>query len=248
MSHEHLRPPEELSSVGGGGRGYEAVGKRWRDMLTSPPEGLAPNERVLDAGCGVGRIAVPLTGYMSSEGSYEGFDIEPQAITWCRENITPSYPNFQFQVADIYNKRYNPGGTQQPYEYRFPYPDDSFDFAFLASVFTHLLPDAVDNYLSEISRVLRSGGRCAISYFLLNEHSIGRIEAGKISKQTFSHNYSTYRLQNDKVPEAAIAHDENNIRSMYEKHGLRVMEPVKYGSWAGGEGPGRQDVIWAVKN
>jgi hypothetical protein len=87
-----------------------------------------------------------------------------------------------------------------------------------------------------------------ISYFLLNERSVERIEAGKISKQTFSHKYDTYRLQNDKVPEAAIAHDEANIRDMYEKHSLRVMEPVKHGDWAGGEGPGRQDVVWAVKN
>ncbi len=249
MSHEHLRPPEELSSVGGGGRGYEAVGKRWRDMLTSPPEGLAPNERVLDAGCGVGRIAVPLTGYMSSEGSYEGFDIEPQAITWCRENITPSYPNFQFQVADIYNKRYNPGGTQQPYEYRFPYPDDSFDFAFLASVFTHLLPDAVDNYLSEISRVLRSGGRCAISYFLLNEVSQDYIRSGKIKKgPRFAHDFGTYRVRDREVPEAAVAHNEQVVRRLYEQNGLRILEPIQHGSWAGRKGSmTRQDIIWAVK-
>ncbi len=247
MGHEHLRPPKDLDNIGGGGRGFDAVGKRWLDMLTRPPERLGPDERVLDAGCGVDRIAVPLTGYISSEGSYEGFDIESKAITWCQENITPKYPNFRFQVADVYNKRYNRNGTQQPHEYRFPYPDESFDFAFLASVFTHLLPEAVENYISEISRVLRSGRRCVISYFLLNERSVERIEAGKISKQTFSHDYGNYRLQNDKVPEAAIAHDEANIRDMYEKHGLRVMEPVWYGGWAGGEGPGRQDVIWAVK-
>lgn len=244
---ENVKSPEELSGIGGGGRGYEAVGRRWLSMLTIPPEGLKPDERVLDAGCGIGRIALPLTEYMSREGSYEGFDIEPRAITWCQYNITPNYPNFQFQVADIYNKMYNQRGTQQPHEYSFPYPDDSFDFAFLASVFTHLLPEAVENYIAELSRVLRSGGRCVISYFLLNDRSIESIEAGNISRQTFSYKYDTYRLQNDKVPEHAIAHDEDSIRGMYEKHGLRMMEPIQYGRWAGGKGPGRQDVIWAIK-
>jgi hypothetical protein len=110
-----------------------------------------------------------------------------------------------------------------------------------------LLPEAVENYIAELGRVLRSGGRCVISYFLLTEHSVEQIEAGRISKQTFSYDYGAYRLQDEEVPERAIAHDERAVRSLYEKHGLRVMEPVRYGSWAGGEGPGRQDVVWAVK-
>jgi len=34
---------------------------------------------------------------------YEGFDIVPEAITWCRRRITPRHPRFRFQVADIHN-------------------------------------------------------------------------------------------------------------------------------------------------
>ena len=90
-------------------------------MLTASPEGLKPDERVLDAGCGIGRIAVPLTEYLDESGGYEGFDIAPEGIAWCRENITPRYPNFRFQVADIYNKSYNPEGSQKADEYEFPY-------------------------------------------------------------------------------------------------------------------------------
>jgi len=50
-----------------------------------------------------------------------------------------SSPQFRFQHADLFNTAYNPRGVQQAAQYRFPYEDDSFDFAYLGSVCTHLL-------------------------------------------------------------------------------------------------------------
>ena len=82
----------------------------------------------------------------------------PKGIAWCQENITPKHPNFRFQVADIRNKEYNSGERFAASEYEFPYEDASFDFVLLTSVFTHLLPNEVENYLSEIQRVLAPGG------------------------------------------------------------------------------------------
>jgi SAM-dependent methyltransferase len=79
--------------------------------------------------------------------------------------------NFQFYQIDIYDKHYNPAGHCKASEYRFPFPDDSFDFVMLGSVFTHMLPDGVRNYLSEIRQVLAPGGRCMISYFFLNDET-----------------------------------------------------------------------------
>lgn len=250
MEHNELMPPEELSHLGGGSTEavFKGVGMRWRDMLTSSQEGLKPEERVLDAGCGIGRIAIPLAEYMDETGSYEGFDIAPEGIAWCRENITPRYPNFRFQLADVYNKSYNPEGSYRASEYEFPYEDESFDFSFLASVFTHLLPDDMENYMSQISRVLRSGGRCVISYFLLNERSRKAIEEGRITKgPTFPHDYGQYRVQNKNIPEIAIAHDEDAVRNLYEKYDLEIIEPVRYGSWSGDANEFRQDIIWAIK-
>ncbi len=250
MDSSELSPPEELSHLGGGGKGYRAVGKRWADMLTSPPNGLGTEERVLDAGCGLGRIAIPLAGYLAPSGSYEGFDVAPESIAWCQENITPRYPNFRFQVADIYNKSYNPGGSQRAGEYRFPYEDESFDFVFLASVFTHLLPEDMENYIAQISRVLKNGGRCVVSYFLLNEQSRESIGAGRITQgPCFPYDYGEYRVQNKNIPEVAIAHDENAVRSLYEKYDLKISDPIRYGAWPGREGSVfRQDIIWATKN
>lgn len=248
MSQNEITPPEELSHLGGGGAGYRQVGRRWAWMMTEPPWGIKEGDRVLDAGCGIGRIAVPLAAVMGESISYEGFDIAPEGIAWCQRAITPQHPTFRFRVADIYNKSYNPGGAVRAGEYRFPYEDDSFDFAFLASVFTHLLPEDVENYVAQLGRVLKAGGRTVISYFLLNEWSLAQIEAGNIQKGPgFPHDRGSYRVQNERLPEAAVAHDEDFVRSLYERHGFEVIEPVRYGAWSGRDEAFRQDIIWATR-
>ena len=42
-----------------------------------------PGERVLDVGCGIGRMARPLAGYLTGDGSYDGFDVNREGIRWC---------------------------------------------------------------------------------------------------------------------------------------------------------------------
>lgn len=64
--------------------------------------GLRPESRVLDIGCGIGRMAVPLTQYLDFEkGRYSGIDPVEGGIAWCRRFITPAYQNFSFQRVDI---------------------------------------------------------------------------------------------------------------------------------------------------
>jgi len=151
------------------------------EFLRYPVElgGLRPHESALGVGCGIGRMAVPLTRYLGDRGTYERLDVFPKGIGWCQENITPRHPNFRFQIADIRDKEYNPGERFTASEYEFPYEDASFDFVLLTSVFTHLLPDEVQNYLSEIERVLAPGERCFASFFLLNEESLDSLRLGR---------------------------------------------------------------------
>ena len=96
-----LTPPRGLVAIGPGDA--EAIGREFLDYFIRLAE-LKPDHRVLDVGCGVGRIAAPLADYLSPGGSYEGFDIVSGGIEWCQTNITPRFPNFRFQVADIYNR------------------------------------------------------------------------------------------------------------------------------------------------
>lgn len=209
--------------------------------------GLKPTDRILDAGCGVGRMAVPLTTYLDKDGSYEGFDIVAGGINWSTKTITSKYPNFRFQLADIYNSSYNPKGGYKASEYKFPYENESFDFVFLTSVFTHMLPMDIENYLSEITRVLKRGGKCFITFFLLNAESVKLIEA-KLSTLDFKYTFEEYSTISKNAPESAVAYNEYLIKKLYEKYGLTMAEPIHYGSWCGRkEYLSYQDIVLAVK-
>jgi SAM-dependent methyltransferase len=217
-------PPRRLQAAVGGGD-YRAVGSAFR-RLFAELGGLEPGHDVLDVGSGSGRMAYALGDWLT--GSYEGFDVMPEAVAWCRREITPRHPRFRFQLADIRSERYNPGGTYEAADYRFPYDDDSFDFAFLTSVFTHLQRPAVENYLSELARVLRPGGRCFATYFLMNAEAV-RLMGGHGG---FGFDQGDQLVADERVPERTVAFREVDVRAMHELHGLPI-ESVHYGSWCG---------------
>jgi SAM-dependent methyltransferase len=62
-------PPKSLQKFVGGD--YKDIGVLLLSYLVDLC-GLQPEEAVLDVGCGSGRAALPLTGYLSSEGRYAG--------------------------------------------------------------------------------------------------------------------------------------------------------------------------------
>ena len=208
--------------------------------------GLRPEHDVLDVGCGIGRMAVPLTGYLAPTSSYEGFDIVPAGVRWCEENITQRFPNFRFQVADIYNQRYNPGGSATSANYDFPFPDDSFDFAYATSVFTHMLPADVENYVKELGRVLRPGGRALNTFFLLNS-SNGRGPGSDRATIPFSVKEDGYWAVSSRTPEVAVAYEEDDVRKLYERHGFSVEGQIHPGTWVGADGPSFQDIVVATR-
>ncbi len=126
---------------------------------------LKPNHSVLDIGSGIGRMAIPLTKYLSEKGKYEGFDIVEKGVKWCKRKITPEFPNFNFNYLNLKNSLYNLSTDKEASLLKFPYNDNYFDFIFLTSVFTHMLPADVENYLREINRVLKKSGNLLYHIF-----------------------------------------------------------------------------------
>ena len=237
-----LTPPRRLWFVGSGD--FRTAGEQSRELFVTL-SGLRPDDDVLDVGSGVGRVAVGLTGWL--QGRYEGIDVVRRGVEWCQQAITPHYPNFQFQVADLYNRHYNPVGLVAASEYRFPFDDQSFDFVVLTSVFTHLLPADRDNYISEVARVLRPTGRCFGTFFLLNAEAWRNVHDGR-DGVNFRFRRDGYWTNNRRIPEAAVAYDEADVREEFERNALEIAL-VQYGSWSGrDDGIGWQDIVVAARS
>ena len=209
-------------------------------------KGLQPNHHILDIGCGCGRIARPLASYLSS-GRYDGLDIAYSPINWCLSAFR-DYPHFHFHHSDIASAPYNATGVVSAANYGFPFPDRVFDFVFLGSVFTHMLPEGLANYLREIARVLRPAGKCFATFFLLDDEALTNV-AAKRTTPDFAHPlYSApCRVEVPHIPEAAIAYDEDFVKTLYRESGLTILE-LAHGSWGRGQFlPHCQDAIWAGK-
>lgn len=198
--------------------------------------GLQADATVLEVGSGFGRMAIPLTEYLSTEGRYEGLELLKDGVNWCQHHFTPKYPNFKFQRIDVYNARYHAAGTQKAETYTFPFKEGTFDFVYLTSVFTHMYPNEIANYLKEVSRVMKPGATCLCTYYLINDISKEQIK-NRLGTYNFEYSKADYYTEDLKDPLYQIAFKEPIIKELYEECKLDI-DAVYYGSWSG-----RQDFL-----
>jgi SAM-dependent methyltransferase len=245
-----LTPLQRLQQSISGDR-FVQLGKRWASYCVDFGD-LKPHERVLDVGCGRGRVAAPLTEYLTT-GSYDGFDIGREKIDWCAENITSRYPNFRFRMADVFSAAYNPGGSTPADAYRFPYPAEEFDFVCVVTVFNTMLPTELENYLFECARVLKEGGRLLATLLLLNDDSLGLLSERYadlppgIQKLYEGEDFGDYRVTRDDSPYVGVAYDEQFVMGLFDRAGLKVRQPLHYGWWPGRTAAVAHDFIVAVR-
>ncbi len=114
--------------------------------LLQPQEG----ERILDAGCGTGRLLIALSQLVGAQGSVEGVDVSPAMCRQAERQIALAAHPSQISVA--------PGDAR-----RLPFPDASFDGA-LSALTLELLPQGqTEAALRELARVVRPGGRIVVA-------------------------------------------------------------------------------------
>ena len=99
--------------------------------------------RVLDFGCGCGRLARHAPAHTSAE--IHGVDYNADLVAWCAESLPGTYTK---------NKLRPP----------LDFPDDHFDVVYLLSVFTHLRIATQIDWLKELNRVIAPGGFCLVTF------------------------------------------------------------------------------------
>ena len=233
---DRLTPPRRLSLYVGHGD-FRATGEEFLGLFRRLVD-LRAQDRVLDIGCGIGRMARVLVPVLRPPGSYDGFDIAQAGVRWCQDHYRDTPAPFRFEHADVNNSVYNAAGRDTPETYRFPYGDDAFDVAIATSVFTHLLPDAADHYLAQAARVLAPQGRLFTTWFLTEDPDA--------PPPPFKRDPATEpaATTDPAAPETAVAYPEQWLRERLEANGFEL-QAIHAGSWRADAGLTMQDVVIA---
>jgi len=236
-------PPSERNFAGDGD--FRAIGAEFLSYFVRLG-GLYPRAKVLEIGCGIGRMALPLTQYLTG-GAYDGVDVVRDGVEWCGRSITPAYGNFHFRHLDYRNPVYNPDGTLKPGT-ALPFGAASFDFVIMTSVVTHLDEVATRFYAAEVARLLRPGGRAFLSLFLMTDAARAGCKAGA-SRFAFDPEAPgpAFEAEPDR-PGHAVAFDEAWLMDLFAGHGLRRLRPVAYGAWSGRDSRHYQDLCVLEKH
>jgi SAM-dependent methyltransferase len=175
-------------------------------------------------------VARPLASYLSSAGSYVGFDVSRAAVMGCRRRFAGQRPDFEFVHADVKNADYSPRGALSETGYRFPCADASVDLAFAMSVFTHMRRDPVRHYLAEAARVLKPGGRFAFTAYLIDDDVRGRLAAERASMAFVPWQDGSWVLD-PAHPERAIAHETATVTAAVTEASFTADSPPLAGAW-----------------
>jgi SAM-dependent methyltransferase len=227
------RPKEEIVDRAA------AIGAGWVNTMAEIA-GLSGEHRILDVGCGPGRIAIAIGEQFGWSNDYLGIDVRKPDIRFARRAITHYYPNFRFDHIGARNRLYNPAGKSSSSVVVFPVKDSSIDFVIALSVFTHMFTSEVGHYLDETVRVLAPNGTLFASFFCL--HDVERVRAPRFA---FDHPLDVMcSICNPERPEEAVAFGLYRLMDMIATAGFTHIEHHQ-GSWAGVSGRHSQDIIIA---
>jgi SAM-dependent methyltransferase len=174
---------------------------------------------VFDFGCGCGRLARRLAQQEPRPARYRGVDPHKGMIDWCRANLEPSLPGFEFRHHDVFQQFMNPDGQLDS----LPLPaGDSEVTLFLAwSVFTHVFERDAAYYLGEIARVLAPGGVAITTWFLFDKRDFPMMQS-----------FQNALFISDFDPTNAVIFDRGWLRDETARAGLamtRITPPVVRG-------------------
>ena len=200
------------------GKRFGELGGILHEELTERA-GLTAQSKILEIGCGCGRFAFAFADKVA-DGAYTGVDIDGPSIQSAKSNAFLSRKKFAFHHLDVHNTEYNPDGKFAADEYRFDFADNSFDVVFLVSVFTHMLPADVKNYISEIGRMLKPGGHVVFTTFVMDAGT-------QFDGNDFIYGTGPYRSSHPEMHEICIGYYVDFLDECIKEAGLqRVSDPI----------------------
>lgn len=182
---------------------------------------------VVDIGCGCGRKTLTLKLYSAQGGSrftgtYLGIDIDEEMLAYCAKAFPP--PQFRFAQTSHVSTTYSGHSAVDPkainYYYRIDAADESKDFVFSSSLFTHLLEKEMLNYIEESFRILKKGKYMRMNFFALENVTKG-------GRWTFEHPLGNAWVESLRYPEAAVAYPESFLMECTKKTGFSHSEVFK---------------------
>lgn len=231
LSAPSVVPPEQAAVLSIGG-GYEVQALEFLRYFVDLC-GLQREGNVLDVGCGIGRMAYGLVGYLTGRAQYFGFDVMAPAIATARATIGAGRPRFRFEHVDLANLMYHAAGVRSASTFAFPVTDRWADLVILTSVLTHLRAPEVRHYLNEIGRTLAPGGRALVTVFEFDSEVERLVAAGCSQKPFFA--WEGCWTIDAAVPEEALGYARRDLELWVAEAGLRIERRVP-GTWCGRSG------------
>jgi ubiquinone/menaquinone biosynthesis C-methylase UbiE len=214
-----LVPPTGLIFTGAGD--FKAIGDKLFKKIKEECD-LTPDARVLDVGCGIGRLARPFSAYLNDSGVYHGFDVVSTGIKWCKKHYR-NFKNFHFHHVSVKNDLYNLNADKNAVDFSFPFESNHFDAVIVISVFTHMQENDVKRYLSEISRVIQNGKYCFCTFFLVTPEREQNIQS-RHGGLSFDYKFENYYLHDYRIPDANVAFKFDALKKMLHDTGLTIVK------------------------
>lgn len=220
-----------------GGADPELAGDFSAEILLSHIP-VATGTRLLDFGCGIGRVALSVLRRKPELTALTGIDIVPRMVTFCRDKIGANFANANFELLSDKNdhyERYERSASDAPRsreDLGATYAG-TFDGAYAFSVFTHIDIDDFVSLLRFVGTLLKPGGYFLFTAFALTPFSRSQLASGRTNpvfkKLHFEQNNSVF-IGAPKDRLAFIAYDLNRIEAMIWEAGL-IPTGIEYGQW-----------------
>lgn len=195
----------------------QAGNEMWLKFLSR--QYCTPNADIVELGCGCGRIARPLKEPSWDpwfQGTYIGVDIDQEMIEYCRSNFPDG--RFQFIISPHKSTVYSPGKAYDGPVARssnfFIAEEQSKDFVYSLSLYSHLLETEAIEYVEKSYRLLRPEGIMYMTFFCIEHVELG-------GRWSFRHRCGNAFIESAQFPEAAVAYHEAFMVDLAKNCGFR---------------------------